>query len=415
MNIEKPKNDGYCATVVKINNIIPLAGCDNVVGTSIFGFQAIVSKDIKIGDYGIVFPAETQLSDDFCKFNDLYRHAEFNYDKKKKGYIEDNRRVKAIKFRGHTSNCLFTGLESLTYTDFDIDYLEEGTSFDTLNGHEICKKYEVYTRGSNNQPNLSKSRVQSKYLPEHIDTTNFFKNSHLIDPEKEVIVTQKLHGTSVRIGHTIVNRKLNLLEKFLRWTGIKIQETEYDYVYGSRKVIKDANDKDKKGFYDFDLWTNEGKKLVGLLPENTIVYAEILGYTPERKEIQKNYSYTIEPGLAELYVYRIAVINNQGTIHDLTYDQMVEFCNVKGIKTVPEVWRGKMKDFVATDFIDKNFFKEGMVHCLCLGDDELVDEGVVVRCDGLTPILLKAKSPKFLEMETKILDTGAEDLESSQK
>jgi hypothetical protein len=260
-----------------------------------------------------------------------------------------------------------------------------------------------------------KSRVQSKFLPEHIDTTNFFKNSHLIDPEKEIIVTQKLHGTSVRIGNTIVERKLSIFEKIWRFFGVNIVETEYDYVYGSRKVIKDANDTDKKGFYDFDLWTNEGKKLVGLLPENYIVYAEILGYTPEKKEIQKNYSYAIEPGLAELYVYRIAVINNQGQMHDLTYDQVVEFCRSTGIKVVPEVWRGKMKDFVVNDFIDKNYFNEGMVHCLCLGDQDLVDEGVVIRCDGLTPILLKAKSPKFLEMETKVLDTGTEDLESSQK
>lgn len=414
--IDKPVNDGYCATVVQLVNIIPLTGCDNIVGTTIFGFQAIVGKDAKVGDIGIVFPAETQLSEDFCENNDLYRRAEFNKNKDKKGYIEDNRRIKAVKFRGNTSNCLFIGLNSLKYTGFDLSYLAVGTSFDTLGGNEICKKYEVYHKVSCNQSKLPKSRVQSRYLPEHIDTTNFFKNSHLIDPEKDIIVTQKLHGTSVRIGNTIVNRKLNLIEKGLRWLGVKIQETEYDYVYGSRKVIKDVNDKDKAGFYDFDLWTNEGKKLVGLLPENYIVYAEIIGYTPDKKEIQKNYSYTIEPGLAELYVYRIAVINNQGPIHDLTYDQMVEFCNVKGIKTVPEVWRGKMKDFVATDFIDKRFFEEGKTHCLCLGDNkDLVDEGVVVRCDGLTPILLKAKSPKFLELETKILDTGEEDLENSQK
>ena len=34
------------------------------------------------------------------------------------------------------------------------------------------------------------------------------------------------------------------------------------------------------------------------------------------------------------------------------------------------------------------------------------DEGIVIRQDGLTPTLLKWKSPLFLEHETKELDSG---------
>lgn len=416
MKIEKPRNDNYCATVVEIKNIIPLEGCDNVVGTTIFGFQAIVGKDIKIGDIGIVFPAETELSDKHCFNNDLYRHPVKNLNTDKKGYIEDSRRVKAVKFRGHTSNCFFMSKESLKWTGINTDLLNIGDSFDLLNGEEICKKYEIKTRGGGvHIPNQKKSRVESKYMPEHIDTTNFFRNSHLIHPDKEIIVTQKIHGTSIRIGHTIVKRKLNIIERILQKFGVKIQDTEFDYVFGSRKVIKDANDKEQGHFYDEDIWSVEGKKLMGLLPENYLVYGELIGYTTTGQEIQKRYTYGIEPRMTELYVYRIAIVNKQGYVTDLSFDQMKEFCDKNGIKTVAEVWRGKMKDFVATDFIDKRFFECGYKNCLYLGPDNgLVDEGVVVRAEGLMPILLKAKSPKFLELETKMLDTGEEDLESSQ-
>lgn len=415
MKIEKPKNDNYCANVIEIKNIIPLTNCDNVIATSIFGFQAIVGKDTKIGDIGIAFTAETQLSDDYCFNNNLYRHDDKNFTKGIKGYIEDNRRVKAIKFRGNTSNCLFMPLESLRFTKIDTSLLSVGDSFDILNGVEICKKYEVAHNPMKQQFQGKKfSRVESIHMPEHIDTSNFFKYSDTIAPDKDIIVTQKIHGTSIRIGNTIVKRKLSIFEKIADKLGIKVQKTEHDYIFGSRKVIKDANNPDQNHFYESDIWSLEGKKLVGLLPENYLVYGELIGFTPDGKEIQKNYTYNIERNFCELYVYRVAVINAQGYIVDLTFDQMKEFCNKNGLKVVPEVWRGKMKDFVATDWIDKRFFECGNKQCLYLGKNDLVDEGVVIRVDGLQPYFLKAKSPIFLEHETKLLDTGAEDLESSQ-
>ena len=215
MKLDKPKNSNYCAVVTKIKNLIPLDNCDNVQATTIHGFQAIIGKDVKVGDIGIVFPAETQLSDEFCRENNLYRHGDKNKDESKMGYIEDNRRVKAVKFRGHPSSCLFMPLESLKWTGVKIDKLKEKDEFDVLNGKEICKKYVVKVR----QPRTNKQRqhkrferVEPKFMPEHFDSDNYFKWEDSIDPEIEVIVTQKLHGTSIRIGNTVVKRKLNALE-----------------------------------------------------------------------------------------------------------------------------------------------------------------------------------------------------------
>lgn len=50
---------------------------------------------------------------------------------------------------------------------------------------------------------------------------------------------------------------------------------------------------------------------------------------------------------------------------------------------------------------------------ISLSDKKSVDEGVCLRQDGLVPTILKAKSPKFFEYETKLLDSGEVDTESA--
>jgi len=213
MKFEEPKNVNYAAQIVRVPALIPLENCDNVVAINLFGFQAIVSKDTVPGELGVMFPAESQLSEDYCKQNNLFRHAEKNMDETKTGYIEDSRRVKAVKFRKHTSSCLFMPLESLAYLGVKPKDLNEGDVFDAIKGVEVCRKYLIREpRAFNGQGKQFKrfNRVDTKFIPEHIDTENYFRNDRNIHPEAEIIVTQKLHGTSIRVAHTVVARKLNL-------------------------------------------------------------------------------------------------------------------------------------------------------------------------------------------------------------
>lgn len=415
MKLDVPKNTNYAATVVKIKNQVPLEGCDNIVGTTLFGYQAIIGKDTPIGTLGLFFPAETQLSEDFCKYNNLYRHSEKNEDPTHKGYMEDNRRVKAMKFRGHRSDCLFIPIESLSYTKTPIHELNEGDVFDALNGIEICRKYVIHTYGgpSNHQAKPKQfKRVDEKYIPQHLDCDHYLRVSDKIPDSAYLIVTQKLHGTSIRIANTIVKRKMNPIEWVLSKVGVKIQQTEYDYVFGSRKVIKDVNNPNQNHFYDIDIWTTEGKKLEGLLPENFIVYGELIGYTPTGAPIQTNYTYESPVNTCDLYVYRVAFVNATGFLVDLTFDQMVEFCKQRSLKYVPVIWRGYKKDFKVEEYLDKRFNDGGATQCVKLSHPTLPDEGVCMRIDGMTPYIMKAKSPAFLQHETKLLDKGVADLES---
>lgn len=417
MIFELPKNANYAGTVVKIANIIPLENCDNVVGTTIFGFQAIVGKNTQVGDLGVVFPAETQLSEEYCMNNNLFRDENRNKDVTEKGYIENSRRCKAVKFRGHTSSCLFMPLKSLDFIlGKRVTQLVEGDTFDSIQDIEICRKYVIKepTERRNHQAQPKRfNRVDTKFIPQHFDTENYFRNDRNVAPEADIIVTQKLHGTSIRIANTIVLRKLTWRERLAKWFGIKVQETEYDLVQGSRKVIKDVTNPYHDHFYTEDIWSIEGQKLKGLLPENFIIYGEIIGFTSDGAEIQHSYTYDVAPRHCVLYVYRVAFVNASGLVTDLTWDQLKEFCLARGLRFVPELWRGKHKDFFPAPFLERRL-SDNFDMAIPLSHEETVDEGICIRVDKLTPYILKAKSQKFYEHESSLLDKGEEDLESQQ-
>lgn len=416
MKLQAPENANYAATVVTITSITLLDNCDNVVGTPILGFQAITGKETQVGDTGIVFPAEVQLSGEYARFNNLHRHGNLNADQGQAGYLEDNRRVRALKFRGHRSDCLFMPLSSLGFTGADTGQLKPGDTFDVLNGKPICQKY-VVRRSGNGAPRTAKNkdkvfiRVDKKFLPEHYETDNFFRNRDAIPADRHVIVTQKVHGTSIRVGNTIVQRKLALRERLAARLGVKVQQTEFASVYGSRKVIKDANNPHQNHFYSSDIWTEEGRKLDSVVPENYIVYGELIGWTKDGAAIQKNYTYGVPAGTCELYVYRVAHVNGQGRVTDLSWDQVREFCTDLGLKHVAELWRGRMDELVIEDFLDKKF-RAQMNAGVPLARESPCDEGVCVRVDGLAPYILKAKSPAFLRHESKMLDQEVTDIEA---
>lgn len=427
MKLHEPENSNYAAVVVKIEKLVPLEGCDNVVGTPLLGFQAIVSKDTEPGTLGVVFPAETQLTEEYARLNNLHRHGNLNDDEGAKGYLEDNRRVKAMKFRGHRSDCLFMPLSSLGYIkNLDISLFNEGDTFDRIGEHEVCRKYIV--KRSRKEERLEKNkkqvfqRVDKKFLPEHYKTDQYFRNAHVIPESKEVIVTQKLHGTSIRIGNTIVARKASVLDKIARRLGVSVGETEYDYVFGSKRVVKDVNNPNQNHFYSTDIYSEEGKKLEGSIPEGYLLYGELVGWTPENAPLQKHYTYDVPAGTCDLYIYRVAFVNPQGFVCDLSWDQVVEFCRDRGIHTVPELWRGKYADFDVYDWIEDEdhptihkYHEDGYPQAVPLDKDSPCDEGVCIRLDGIAPYILKAKGPLFYGHETKMKDEEAVDIEEEQE
>ncbi|MGH3953526.1 MAG: RNA ligase family protein [Mycobacterium sp.] len=434
MKFETPVNVNYAATIVRVPEPLTVLGLDKLVAIPMFGYQVLTQKDgIKAGDLRVLFVAESQLSEEYARLNNLHREATLNDDAGQTGYLEANRRVRAIRLRKNNSSALLMPLESLAYTSIDVAQLEVGDTFDTLNGHEVCRKYEIpgkQAQGAPGQPKI-RQRVDQKLFPMHLDTEHLFRNWHALREPKRVVITQKLHGTSIRIGRVPAVRDKGWLERVVvnKWLRIPTPDTAYEDVAGSRRVIKGRSDNNH--FYDSDIWADYAKRLEGLIPENYVVYGELIGWETDDKPIQKGYTYNLRPGERELYVYRVATVNGQGVIADLSWEGVEQFCSALGLKTVPvfetDIWHSRNDEddavytrVVTHNYLDRNltqplpgYEKGGWSNAVPLSNPVSVDEGVCLRIDGQVPRIFKAKSPIFFEHETKMLDKGEEDLEAA--
>lgn len=225
----RPDSTNYTATVVQASNIRDV-GLNTLHAINVFGFQALIGKDIQEGDFGLFFGPETQLSHEFASLNNLYRDKSKNFNSEKSGFFEDNRRVKAIKLGGQVSNGFFIPINSLFGLSIGGHYseLSVGDTFTGINGVEICQKYfvkppvEAKERTAQARKK-AQSRVDAKFFPLHPDTTQWMRESDKIEANEYITVTQKLHGTSVRISRTYVQVQHNWLERML----VKIGIAEY--------------------------------------------------------------------------------------------------------------------------------------------------------------------------------------------
>lgn len=433
MTTEIKGSRNYSATVIRVPKVRKAENSDRLYIVDALGMTAIVDDSwiAREGELALIFPAEVQLSESFTGKNNLYRDNLQNEDQSKAGYIERSRRVRALKLRGNISNGLVLPAHSLYHIDKDGSYndLREGDVFDTYRGVEICRKYEVPIKPGANRADkkLKKAfkRVEDKYLPQHFETGQWLREQHNVQIYEELIITQKLHGTSCRIANTIVKRELKWYERLAQKLGIKVAEHEYDLVGGSKKVIKDPNNPNQKHHYKFDIWSDALKMYGDRLPKNIVVYGELVGYVPGGGPIQKGHTYDEVPDDYHLYVYRVAVVTEDGGLYDLGWDAVRDFCERHGFDHVPELDRMPKVAFDIEAYNEKNFWEEQQLGRQKNADpyiDTVVklshrgtgkDEGIAIRVErGLTPEIYKYKNKSHYLYESAQLDTGEADLES---
>lgn len=413
-------NKNYCATVVAIQNIIPLENCDNVVHTSIMGNLVVVSKDIKIGELGLFFPVECQLSKEYLSANNLYRNQLMNVDTTQKGYFEDNGRIRCVKFRGHNSEGLFMPLKSL---DFITEkYPEINTEFNSINGVEICKKYIIRidrTPGTKKDRNKNMKKYESKLVDNqfrfHLDTSALYKNLHEITPDSLISITYKIHGTSTISSYILCKKPLKWYEKILKKIGVNIVDTHYDYIWSSRKVIKNSElNPNAEHYYKEDIWGIAHKELEPFLQKGMTIYAEIAGYLPTGGYIQSQYDYGCLTGQHKIFVYRITQTNVDGKVHEFSAKQVQEWCKLNGLLPVPELFYGYAKDLFNDERLTLNNWRKKFLEEIKSRYNEkdcylctniLPEEGCVVRLDDkFNCEVFKQKSYRFLQNETIMLD-----------
>jgi len=435
--IKKPINENYCASVVELQNEILLDNCDNVKHTNIQGNLVIVGIDAKVGDVGLFFPSETELSKEYLSANNLYRRKDQNNDKEKAGYFETNGRIKCMRFRGHKSMGLFMPLSSLDFSGHS-EKLTVGKEFDHLKDIMICQKYVIkrqYTRGAKSGK-VYKKKV-SKLIPNqfrfHIDTTKLGKNIKRVKPNTLISITNKIHGTSNITSKILCKRKLSIVEKILKFCGVKINDKQYEKIVSSRKVIKnDEMNPNPNHFYDTDIWSIASKTISESLQNGMTYYSEIVGFLPSGAYIQKDYDYGCDANTFAVYIYRITYTNNSGYVFEFSAKQLQDWCREYNLNPVQELYYGYAKDLFdipygvdgvkTTDedllawqnnFLEKLSDKYLEKTCdVCKND--VPNEGVVVRLEQNYIEAYKLKSFAFLERETKELNKGLENIEDVQ-
>lgn len=443
LSISKDHNVNYLAKVVQLKGIKKHPNADKLQVVIIDFQEVIVGMDTKEGDLCVFFPLESQINSEFLSYTNSYRHSNLNrvVDDEHTGFFEDNSRVRAVRLRGQKSmGVLFPWLSVLEWMNSIKKPVVEtvgdiGQEFDTINGILLLKKYFVPTRNSGltnrqlgRKPRISRLVEGQVHL--HVDTENLRRNVNKIDPESLISITYKVHGTSFWVSNVLVKKKLKLYEKILSFVGVRIRNTEYDFVYGSRKVVKNEYEtQGKNHFYEYDLWGEIKDELKDSLPKGYTVYGECLGYTKSGGYIQKPYDYGCEQGAKKLMIYRITFTNEDGYVWNLQTPEIKEFCERYNLEYVPLFFYGMAQTFynvfhvVEGDKPDVDKWREGFMKELeskytekdCfLCKEKVPEEGIVIRKES--PFVFetyKLKSFKFLEYETKLLDEGVEDMEST--
>ena len=394
----------HCGYVVKVENLRPHGNADRLQIATFFGNDTCVGLNTVIGEIGIYFPTDLQLSVEYCNANNLVRKKDESGNNIG-GYMDpDKRNVTAVRLRGERSDGLYMPLSSLEFTGVNLDDVNVGDTIDVVNGVEICRKY--IPRGNKHGGGQSNgNRTRKKKVPiaplfcEHADTEQLAYNLSAFRPGDQIEVTLKMHGTSQRTGYLPVfkgykqdfwgrllrcinaDKKMKPFVAKLYDQAIRNATPIYDwgYITGTRRTVLENYE---GGYYGDNAFRETHSKVFeGKLHKGETVYYEVVGFTDNGtpimgsssnaklndKEFIKQYgdttvfSYGCSPTgektlygqdedgvysiteynkFSDMYVYRMTMTNEDGDVVEYTPDFMRYRCEQMGVKCVPLFWKG---------------------------------------------------------------------------
>ena len=369
----------HCGYVVKVKELRAHPNADKLYIATFFGNDTCVSIDTQVGDIGVYFPCDLQLSLEFCIANHLCR--KLPDGTADTGYMEvDKRNITAIRLRGERSDGLYLPIRCFDYCydDNASAHLKVGDIINEVNGHPICNKYIPRTNKQNktNSPNVSKTRKHkdpiAPLFKEHIDTAQLAYNLNAFKPGDLIEITRKLHGTSARIGYLPVLKgyKRTLWDKITHKDGKPIYE--YDYINGTRRTIICDWD---GGFYGSNEFRKHALEAIkGKLHQGEEIFMELVGFTDDGVPIMGSvsnkktndkafikqygdmttFSYGCDPtGVAapknDFYVYRMTLTTPEGYTVEYSPEYTRYRCEQMGVKFVPVEWRGYIPEHPASE------------------------------------------------------------------
>lgn len=413
------------AIVTKVDAVEEIPNANTIQIAYVLGERVIVDKDTKVGDVGVFFMPDLQLSEEFCAQNNLYRHSNLNNDKTKTGFFEDNRKVRCQPFMKVRSEGFFVPFSYFEYTG--VSTFSVGDQFDEVNGYPICKKYvsprtarAIANRESN------KAKVKKKVVPdfkEHKDTGHFKYAVDRIPVGAMISIQAKRHGTSGRYAYLKTYTELPLWKRLFNKVLPVFSDHRWEYVVGTRRTVMQSHQSTKEGFHGSEGFRFEIlDKLKPHLSKGMTIYGEIVGYVNGKpimpphntnslkdKKFSKKYGeqfvykYGCVEGTFKFIVYRITLTTEGEETIDFTQHQLVSWCKKHGLEHAldvcePFIYDGNVE---ALKKLVDDLTERQEVLTEDFTDPSHISEGVIVRIDykDQEPMFLKSKSFAFKVME----------------
>lgn len=462
ISISKNCDSNYLATVIECPELKPHPNADKLELATVFGGDVIVAKgQYQKGEKLVYFPVESCISQKFLAWANLLDKADLNADGKTKGFFttkgDGYSRVKAVKLREIPSQgFLFKVSKLAEYYGVKESVFKIGESFDTVKDDLLVKKYVAVQRNSGCQnepkkriPKWVESTIRVFPLPIrkrlytginyfygknkqgigslivdghwhfHGSTEQLGRNIFKVNPDDDIVVSSKWHGTSAVYGNIFCKKPFNVFRYIGKKIGLNVEDHEHKLVYSSRTILKNRRD----GKFTDDVWGVIASRLDGKIPKGFTVYGEIVGYTSPNKMVQKNYDYGVKQGECDFFVYRMTE-NTPDGVRECSWNEIESFCITEGLKHVPVYYKGKAKDMFDITYnpnFEPNVWREQFLTALkdkyldktCeFCTTGVVNEGIVLRNESDSKkTALKYKSPVFLLGESADRDKGETNME----
>ena len=361
----------FKAEIATINDIQPHPNADRLELATVYGWQCVVQKGrYRLGDKIVYIPIDSILPLQL-------EAAIFGPDSKVK---LNKHRIKTIKLRGAISQGLVADLEvcGLKTT------LAPGTDVTKKLG---ITKYEPPAPKFQSQMGAfgrkTKHHHENPYFKKYTKFNNYKYYIDLFEPEEEVIITEKIHGTNFRAGwvpfhaNTLWRKLLKLLGLAPKWT----------FVYGSHNV-QISEKPTYKGFYEKNVYAETVVKydLENIIPKGLVVYGEIYG-----AGIQKNYNY----GLKEDRALTVFDIMDSETSEYLNRHDFEGWTKSMELPTPPTLHKGRFGKCSIEKLIDGPSV---------LAPEQKIREGIVIKTIEETKSIVGRKALKAINPEYLLKD-----------
>jgi hypothetical protein len=236
MQLRQSKNAdvNYLAKIVRVDTFTrhPNPEYTRLQVAHVDGFNLIVSTDMRPGVY-VYFPAMSQLNPSLLSYLSLYRDTTKNRDTEKKGFFEDNGRVKAIRLGGSPSEGFLMPIDDLenwvmNSVNVELTDVEPGTEFDEVehNGKSfwVNRKYIVIdqSRGARKSDGAYRNKKLRRFnklidgqFKFHYDTVLIRKEPWVLRPSDVISITSKWHGTSLIASRVLCRHPRKRWDKFI--------------------------------------------------------------------------------------------------------------------------------------------------------------------------------------------------------